>query len=146
VPEGLNDSDPGLESGNKSARDQRLDPGEPRPLPEDFLQRGQIYASYWHDPELGGDLPWFSEQPGSSQEVPQSTVDNPDEIAFNQWIGVDGYDDMDLGLVLHNEDALSPVQTDTMPSNDDYCQVWTGPCNSSLSFIVLSRLILRRTF
>jgi hypothetical protein len=118
VPEGFNDNDPGLEAGNKSVRDQRLGPGEPRPLPEDFLLTEQVYASYWHDPELGGDLPWFYGQPGSGQEAPQSTVDNLDEIAFN--IGVDGYDDMDLGLVLHNEDALSPVQADTMPSNDDY--------------------------
>jgi hypothetical protein len=117
VPEGFNDNDPGLEAGNKSVRDQRLDPEEPRPLTDDFLLTGQ---SYWHYPELGGDLPWFSGQPGSGQEEPQSIVGNPDEVTFNEWIEVDGYDDMDLGLVLHNEDALSPVQADTIPSNDDY--------------------------
>lgn len=120
VPEGFNDNDPGLEAGNKSVRDQCLEPGEPRPLSEDFSLGGQVYASYWHDPELGGDLPCFSRQLGSGQEAPQSTVDNPDEIAFNEWTRVDGYDDMDLGLFLHDDDALSPVQADTMPSNDDY--------------------------
>jgi hypothetical protein len=120
VPEGIDNNDPGLEADNKSVRDQLLDSGEPRPLPEDFLLTGQVYASCWHDPELGGDLPWFSGQPGSGQEALQSIVDNPDKIAFNEWIGVDGYDNMDLGLVLYNEDALSPIQADIMPSNDDY--------------------------
>jgi hypothetical protein len=122
VPEGLNDNDAGLESGNKSVRDQRPAPGESQPLPEDSLLRGQMHTSYWHDPEPGGDLSWYSGPPGSSQEAPQSTVNNPDEIAFNEWIGVDGYGDMDSGLVLHNEDALSPVLADTMPSNDVYLQ------------------------
>jgi hypothetical protein len=108
VPDGLNDNDPGLESGNKSVRDQRLDPGEPWPVPEDFLLRGQI----WHN-QFDGDFSLFSEQSGSGQEAPQSTVDNPDEIAFNEWIAADRYDldDVDLGLLL---------QTDTIPSNDDY--------------------------
>lgn len=46
VPEGFNDNDSELEAGNKSVRDQRLDPGEPQPLPEDFLLTGQVYASY----------------------------------------------------------------------------------------------------
>jgi hypothetical protein len=93
MPEDFNDNDPGLEAGNRSVRDRLLNPGEPQPLPEDFLPRGQVYASYWYDPELGGDFPWFCGQPGSDQEAPQSAVDNPDEIAFNGWVGVDWYDD-----------------------------------------------------
>jgi hypothetical protein len=97
-----------------------LDLGETWPLPEDLLLKGQEPASYWLDPELGGDLYRFSGHSGSGQDGLQSTIENPDGIAFNEWIGVDGYDDMNLGLVLHNEDALSPVLVDTRPSNDDY--------------------------
>jgi hypothetical protein len=70
--------------------------------------------------ELGGDLSWFSGKPVSGQDALQSTIENADDMAFNEWIGVDRYDDTNLWLVLHNEDALSPVLAGTRLSNDDY--------------------------